>query len=295
MISVQDAFLKFKSRLELTQKEQDDARRRQNRIREILRKQFDVERDILTGSYSRHTKTKPLKDVDIFCTLGSGEADRRRRHPSQLLEAFRKVLVSEYGDASVRIQRRSVEVEFGVKVVEDDSGEQVMSFDVVPAFGLKNYYEIPDSKKGDWIKTDPEVHKELVTEANKNFSTQFVPMVIMIKKWNEANGKPVTPSFLLEVMALQILAPPFVGGYPYEFKSYLATAAARIAEEWQDPAGLGPPVSDQMDSSKVARAKQVFQKAEETVSRALRFEREDRGGDALREWRSVFGPLFPLS
>jgi predicted nucleotidyltransferase len=95
MISVQDPFLKFKSRLELTQKEQDDASRRQQRIREVLRGQFKIERDILTGSYSRHTKTKPLKDVDIFCVLGKTEAHRRTGKPAALLEAFKAVLAKE--------------------------------------------------------------------------------------------------------------------------------------------------------------------------------------------------------
>jgi len=295
VISVQEAFIKFKGRLELTQKEREDASRRQTKIREVIRRAFEIERDILTGSYSRHTKTKPLKDVDIFCIFGPGEANRRRQSPSDLLDAFRKALVPEYGDGRVSVHRRSVEVELGVQVIEDDSREQVMSFDVVPAFSIEKCYEIPDRQKGTWIKTDPEAHREMVTTANNGFSGQLVPMVKMIKKWNDVNGNPVCPPFLLEVMALQILAPPFSGGYRYEFKSFLATAASRIGEVWKDPAGFGPPVSDQMDSSKIAGARRAFEKAGISVSNALRFERENRGGDALREWRSIFGPLFPLS
>jgi len=126
-------------------------------------------------------------------------------------------------------------------------------------------------------------------------SLQWVPMVKMIKKWNEYNGKPVTPSFLLEVMALQVFTPPFSGGYEYELKSYFATAASRIGEIWSDPAGMGPPVSDQMDASKIEKARKAFSSAELLVSRAQRLGREGRNGDALREWRTLFGPLFPLS
>jgi hypothetical protein len=295
MISISDAFLKFKSRLEITEREQADASRRQKRIRELLHQEFDIERDVLTGSYARHTKTKPLKDVDIFCILGEKEQKYRKEHPSKLLKDFQKVLSEEYGSNGVTQQRRCVQVDFGLKAIDDDSGEQVMSFDVVPAFAVNNHHEIPDITLSSWVKTDPEVHKELATKLNESFSGQWKPIVKMIKKWNETHNKPVKPSFLLEVMALQVFVPPFSGGYPYEVKSFFATAVERIGDTWEDPAQLGPPVSDQMDSSKVAKAREVFRRAEETVSRALRLAREDRNGDALQEWRKLFGPLFPLS
>ena len=81
MISVDDAFKKFRSRLELTDREQDDASRRHNEIREYLKSKFDIKRNFLTGSYKRWTKTKPLKDVDIFCVLGEKEKDRRNNRP----------------------------------------------------------------------------------------------------------------------------------------------------------------------------------------------------------------------
>ena len=67
MLGTAEAFAKFRSRLELNDREQEDASRRQNEIRLKMDEQFDVEHDFLTGSYARHTKTKPLKDVDIFC------------------------------------------------------------------------------------------------------------------------------------------------------------------------------------------------------------------------------------
>jgi hypothetical protein len=295
MISIPEAFLKFKSRLELTQGEREDASRRQNRIRELLRTQFEIDRDILTGSYSRHTKTKPLKDVDILCILASSESHRKNQSPAALLDAFKAVLAKGYGATNVNTQRRSVEVNFDVTAIDDDSGEQVMAFDVVPAFAVNGCYQIPDVKEGTWIKTNPEVHRRLATEANDALSLQWVPMVKMIKKWNQTNGKPVSPSFLLEVMALEIFTPEFSGGYPYELKSFFATAAEQIGRVWPDPAGLGPPVSDQMDSARIQKAQKAFLLAEQTISTAQRFERDGRAGDALREWRRLFGPLFPLS
>lgn len=294
MISLDDAFKKFKSRLELTDKEQKDASRRQQAIRELLRDHFDIERDILTGSYARWTKTKPLKDVDIFFILGEDESRYRREGPSSVLEAFRSPLADKYGSERVGCQRRSVQVDFGLTAVDDDSGEQVMSCDVVPAFAVNNHYEIPDTVTGGWISTDPEVHKDKGVEANKAFSQEWKPLVKMIKKWNQTAGKPIKPSFLIEVMALELLVPPF-SSYTHELKTFFATAIDRIGEKWDDPAGLGPPVSDQMDAVKVAEAQSALRAAEQSVTWALRLAREGKNGDALRVWRDLFGPLFPLS
>ena len=295
MITTSDAFAKFKGRLELTDREQDDASRRQTDIREYLREEFEIDHDFLTGSYARWTKTKPLKDVDIFFVLGEKEAKYRDKEPSALLDKFRSVLGKRYGKSSVSPGRRSVQVDFGVESVDDATDDQVMSVDVVPAFAVNSHYEIPDSVSGKWIATDPEIHAELATKANKAFSEEWKPLVKMIKKWNQTNDKPVRPSFLLEVMALDILIAPFSGGYPYELKSFFSTAADKIGETWPDPAELGPPVSDQMDSAMVRKAVAAFRKAEETVSRAIQMEKAGRQGDALRTWRDLFGPLFPLS
>lgn len=295
MITVLDAFNKFKSRLELTDREQSDASRRQTEIRELIRGSFQLDRDILTGSYSRWTKTKPLKDVDIFCILGDKERHYRDEAPSVILEEFRKLLATKYGASCVETHRRSVQVDFGVVVVDDDASDQVMSFDVVPAFAKGDDYEIPDTHVSGWIETNPETHKTLGTEANKAFSGEWKPLVKMVKKWNRTNGKPIKPGFLIEVMALELFVPPFLGGYPYELKSFFSTAAERIGETWGDPAKLGPPVSDQMDASRVEEAKRTLRKAEEDVSRAIRLAKEGRNGDSLREWRNLFGPLFPLS
>jgi hypothetical protein len=73
----------------------------------------------------------------------------------------------------------------------------------------KDEYEIPDKDSGKWIKTNPEKHKEQSTARNKELIERFVPLVKMAKGWNRANGKPVKPSFLIEVMAQGLVDPPF--------------------------------------------------------------------------------------
>jgi tRNA nucleotidyltransferase (CCA-adding enzyme) len=146
MLSTQDAFRKFRSKLELNTKEQEDASRRQKEVRGVMDDAFEIDHDFLTGSYARWTKTKPLKDVDIFCVLAKKHRDYRDKLPSVLLADVEKALVKKYGKANVSQQRRSCTVQFGVKPVEDLTDYKVMGFDVVPAFAKNNHYEIPDTE-----------------------------------------------------------------------------------------------------------------------------------------------------
>jgi hypothetical protein len=297
MISIHDAFKKFRSRLELGTEEQKDASRRHYEIRDYLKTKFDIERDILTGSYKRETKTKPLKDVDIFCILGEKERHRRGKPPADLLKAFEDALVEEYGRGNVKPQKRSVSVDFGIKTDEnEDAGGKVMSFDVVPAFAKDGHYEIPDlgNTKG-WTETDPEVHYHLAVQAHERYKRGWKGIVRMTKKWNATAGKPVKPSFLIEVMALELLVPPFDGDYPYELKGLFAAMAGRINDEWPDPAGLGLPVSNSMDRAARDAAQVALLKAEAAAATAINLERSGKNGDALKAWRALFGNMFPLS
>jgi len=296
MLSVQDAFKKFKSNLELTEKEQQDASRRQKEIRSVIDSAFAIDRDFLTGSYARWTKTKPLKDVDIFCVLADKERHYRSEPPSVLLDDFKRVLAEEYGKLNVSSRRRSITVSFEVAVAEDKTDDRVMSFDVVPAFTKKKHYEIPDTAvSSGWTETNPDIHAEKAKAAQDAFSGEWKGLVRMMKKWNEQVGKVIKPSFLIEVMALEVLHPPYCEQYRREMKAFFATLAARIDETWPDPAGLGPPVSDMMDTQKCEAAKAALIDGERQAANAIWLEQEGKGGDALKTWRALFGPLFPLS
>ena len=294
MITVTEAFRKFRSRLELTEREQADASRRQQDIRELLAENFAREDDFLSGSYARYTKTKPLKDVDIMYVLHDDEREKYRtgQPPTKILMEVERILTDEYGEKNVRPQRRSVSVKF--PATGDD--ERVVSFDVVPAFAKGDHYEIPDKSttKG-WTETNPLIHADKATAANAAFGGEWKGMVRMAKRWNQEKGKPINPSFLLEVMALEILRPPFKGNYPYEFMTFFATAKDRIMEDWADPAGLGPPVSDSMSPVDRRKAAEMLDAASNAVRTAIQLGKNGQEGAALMAYRGLFGDLFPLS
>lgn len=299
MLTVEEAFRKFKSRLELNDREQKNASDRQNEVRDYLVTKFAIARSFLTGSYKRHTKTKPLRDIDIFFVLAESERDYRSKAPSVVIGAFYDALVEKYGAKAVRKQGRSVNVDFGVVIdAEDNTDYRVVSVDVVPAFDHGDDYEIPCTDAGEWIETNPEIHARKATEAHQAFSSEWKGLVRMVKYWNNHTRhgeKPVKPSFLIEVMALQCLYGGWQGRFDYEIQGFLSTLADRILDEWPDPAGLGPPISDGMDAARKQRAQTLLRAASREASLAIDLVRQGRNGDALKAWRALFGPKFPLS
>lgn len=294
MITVSEAFEKFRQRLELSATEQQDAIRRHHSVRDCIRADFDIKHDFLTGSYARHTKTKPLKDVDIFFCLGDGDGHWRDKPPIDVLEAFQKCLANRYGADNVELGRRCVTAEFEKRNPTAGEEGRILSNDAVPAYDVEDYYEIPDRDLNRWIKTDPNIHKEAATAKNKELDGKWIPFVKMLKRWNRSADSPIKPSFLIEVMALEMTDPPFTS-YSAEIRRFFASALDGVMQDWPDPSGLGSPVSDQMTPQKRATAVAMLRSAEMSAARAVRLEQQGKNGEALALWREVIGKYFPLS
>jgi predicted nucleotidyltransferase len=298
MLTLDEAFRKFKSRLELNEKETTNASNRQQEVRDYLDTKFKIDRSFLTGSYARWTKTKPLKDVDIFFVMKASENHYASKAPSVILTDFHDALVQKYGDRA-RKQNRSINVDFGVRAdSEDNTDYRVISVDVVPAFDKGSDFQIPDNELGKWISTNPKIHADKAVAAHQAYSNEWKGLVRMVKYWNnnpKHGDKPIKPSFLIEVMAMQCLHGGWGGAFDREMQGFFATLADRIFDEWPDPAGLGPAISNGMDHARKQRAQTLLKAAEREATLAINLARQGRNGEALRAWRGLFGPKFPLS
>jgi hypothetical protein len=230
--------------------------------------------------------------VDVFFVMGEKEKWCRDKPPIDTLKAFETHLKKTY--ATVDIGRRSVAIEFEKNWYPEDHHGKVLSIDAVPGFECGDDFEIPDKVTGTWIKTNPTKHREQATAKNKDLGGLWIPLVKMLKGWNRANGKPIKPSFLVEAMAEGLVDAPF-SSYPQEVRNFFAAAEGDISRAWPDPAGLGPPVSDQMTSDLIAKAKTALREAQGKVALAARAEAMGRKGEALQIWREVLGDYFPLS
>lgn len=283
---VDDAFSKLKTGLEITPTESAQAIKRHTEIRDHVAAHIELCDDFLTGSYRRATKTKRLKDVDIFCVIKSSGSDGGLRDltPDQVLAHLASVLKKKY--PSPGIGRRCCTIEFGKE-------DAVVSFDVVPAFDREGGgYEIPDRIEGKWIASNPRLHHEKTKAKNKDCDKEWVPFVKMIKGWNREWHKPVRPSFLLEVMALKLVRPPFES-YPDEIAWYLASAAEQVEDVWDDPAGLGPDVNSSMTAMEKRAAAAKLLEAQAVAERAIELQDDGKERAAVEEWRKLFGNRMP--
>lgn len=279
---IDDAFANLKHNLEITQTEQNLAKTRHESIRDFVKSHWDLTDDFLTGSYRRDTKTKKLKDIDIFVVLDAdgSQAGFRQEAPVQVINALETMLRQKWSAAAR--DGMAVVIPYGV---DDD----VMSIDVVPAFKRQGGgYYIPNPSAGDWLATNPKRHHELSIAKNADCDGKFVPFVKMVKGVNRELGEPVSPSFLLEVMAQSLVKPP-IDRYQDETVLFLATAAERIGDEWPDPAGLGGDVNSVMNATQKRAAAVVLSNARAIAERAV--DLEDAGQDraAYDEWKKLFG------
>jgi hypothetical protein len=132
----------------------------------------------------------------------------------------------------------------------------------------------------------------LSTAKNETCDQKYVPFVKMVKGINRELGDPVRPSFLLEVMALQLVTPPF-GRYQDEVRWFLASAAEQVEVSWPDPAGLGPDVNSDMTAYGRREAARVLSEGLAVAEEAIRLEDAGRERDAVERWRELFGSRMP--
>lgn len=286
MTYVDDAFEKCKSTLEITPTQQNFASAKHNAIRGIVRERWALDDDFLTGSYRRDTKTKRLKDIDIFVVIDpkGSQAALRQQPPSIVLGELVKVLKKKYAD--VVADGFACTVSFGKE-------DEVASFDVVPAFKRTGGgWEIPDADRSAWTSTNPKRHHEQSTAMNEKCDQKFVPFVKMVKGINREAGEPISPSFLLEVMSHGLVRPPFQR-YQDEITWFLASAAERVVEDWPDPAGIGPDVNDTMSRSEREAAARVLGEWQRVAEEATRLEGAGKERAAVEEWKSLFGWRMP--
>ncbi|MEV4678655.1 CBASS oligonucleotide cyclase [Actinomadura sp. NPDC049382] len=268
--------------LEITQTEQDLAKARHAAIRDFVKKHWHLTDDFLTGSYRRDTKTKKLKDIDIFVVidLDGPQGPFREQAPIQVIDALETLLRRKWPDA--RRDGMAVVIPYG----PDD---EVMSIDVVPAFARQGGgYFIPNPSAGSWLATNPKQHHELSIVKNEECGGKYVPFVKMIKGINRELGEPVAPSFLLEVMALEMSKPPF-GRYQDEIVMFLATAAERIFDVWPDPAGLGGDVNAVMNATQKRLAADALTQAQAIAERAVDLADDEQERAAYEQWKKLFG------
>lgn len=281
---IDEAFENLKSNLEITRTEAILASTRHNLIREHVERSWHLDDHFITGSYDRHTKTKKLKDVDIFVVLNpsGSQGVLLKGTGAAAVSALRDVLATRWDD--IDTDEHVVTINY--------PGDDVASYEVAPTFPRPGGgYYMPNGNG--WMATDPSEHARLVTDKNTACDGKFVPFVKMVKAINREANDAITPSFLIEVMALDLVLEPF-GRYRDEIRFFLASAAQRITDDWPDPAGLGPVVNGGLSLTRRQQLAAVIKGWLSISEEALLLENEGKERAAVDKWRKLFGWRMPL-
>ena len=283
MSYVDDAFDKLKSNLEITQTESRLAQTRHQLVRDHVEGSWELVDHFLAGSYRRHTKTKKLKDVDIFVVVDPDgpQGSLAKGSGRSAVLALRDVLASRWSDLDV--DDNVVTINYG--------DEDVASYEVAPVFPREGGgYTMPNG--AGWMDTDPQAQAVLITAKNKECDGKFVPFVKMVKGINREEGDPIDPAFLLEVMGLELVLEPF-GRYRDEIRFFLASVADRIVDDWEDPVGLGPDVNEGIEMVRRQELSEVVRGWLAVAEEALLLETEGKERAAVETWRELFGWRMP--
>lgn len=283
MSYVDDAFEKLKSNLEITKTESRQAQTRHQLVRDHIEASWQLVDHFLTGSYARHTKTKRLKDVDIFVVVDreGPQAGLAEGTGTAAVLALRDLLAKRWSDLSA--DDNVVTINYG--------DEDVASYEVAPVFPRRGGgYSMPNGTG--WMDTDPREQAALVTAKNKECDQKFVPFVKMVKGINREAGDPIEPAFLLEVMALELVAEPF-GQYRHELRFFMASIADRITDDWPDPVGLGPSVNAGVGHGRRRELADIAGRWLAVSEKALQLEYEGKVRAAVETWRELFGWRMP--
>jgi Second Messenger Oligonucleotide or Dinucleotide Synthetase domain len=294
-MNLRQAVHDFISNLELTDNQREAASNQHTYLREQLMAELTLDpkfNTFLTGSYSRSTAIRPLKDIDVFCVLKrSDNVNPTKWTPANALAYIKSALENIYSGKVAETQRRSVNIEF--------SGTGI-AYDVVPAFVDEDaklleeeVFFIPDVDLSRWIRSNPRVHMKKSVEANDKAGTQLKPLTKAIKHWNRRQSKTEQlRSFHIEVMAWDVLTTK-PDNRLQGLKTLFSGLASRVLYTTPDPAGLGPAIDEGMTWAEREAAKKRFDQAAVTMAEAIQLAADGKTEAAHHKLYTLFGDPYP--
>ncbi|GMU74251.1 MAG: hypothetical protein AMXMBFR44_4480 [Candidatus Campbellbacteria bacterium] len=243
----------------------------------------------LIGSYDRDTSTRYLSegDVDVMVVLhyGDNEDWDNKDGVSKSLNRFKSILQEAYPKTTCKIDRNCVTM----KLSE-------FRLDVIPTFRWNTgEYTIPDTHRGQWLKTNPVRFAEEVTRINKRMDGTFIPLIKMVKAWNREYTNKLR-GFHIECMMM--------AHYKNYDKSYTYDSTLNVffsnLPNYLNTASYDPITGDRvdlyLDNSSLGNDRQTFVKRAQNTAKKSKEAYED--GEkypivAVDEWKDILGEFFP--
>jgi hypothetical protein len=204
-MTVSDRFSEFLSNIRLTDTQSEDGEKKLAGVRSCLNAKFynlssPTANSFLIGSWARHTRVRPPRDIDVMFILPRSLYDRYERTPnnkqSQILQAVRRSLGQCFATTNMSADGQVVIVPFTTQSIE-----------VVPCFAISNgKFRVCDTNSGGSYKdVDPHSQQESLTTSDQSNRGKTRHLVRMLKKWQDNCSVPIK-SFWLELLSEDFLA-----------------------------------------------------------------------------------------
>ena len=280
------------------------------------------EKDIYFGSFARHTKKRPLNDIDIMIAI-SAEGSTYYEYAHGVIamyvphSAYKLKMLCDEG--TNKLNSRNVIDKFiallnqvpQYQLAEKHRDKQAATlklksytwnFDIVPCFFTapeyngRTYYLIPDGK-GNWQKTDPRIDRGRVTQVNQDNDKNILNLIRVIKYWNKRLTMPSMDSYLLENMVLDyyslnkyVKASSYI---PLEIPKLLQYIQIHIFHPVNDPKSIQGNMNNLDLEDKIKISSRAFQDYMKSLY-ALELDEKGYPTSAMNTWREIFGNNFPV-
>ncbi|MFE6509224.1 hypothetical protein ACFVDI_02475 [Nocardioides sp. NPDC057767] len=274
--TVEELLQQARRRIQVSDAELDEARRRRDLIGAALLKEFRDSRVYVNGSVAHGDALNPLTDIDLGVVVAEAKYTHGpgKKGCSDLQEraanAIRAALREEFPGLRVewRGRRRSILVRFSKAVTygqDDFTADVIIAVDNPEDEGLF----IPNYQT--WSRSHPEEHTRLVRAANKATDYTYARVVRLTKHYNRRNQKPLC-SWNIKALALDALTSrtPLAQGILTWFDHAITSLSKGLTE---DPAHVAEkPISI---NEKMTRTEVVdrLKKSRERLFNALALEK----------------------
>lgn len=266
------------------------------------------------GSFHRHTKLRPLDDIDLMICIagsddrqytnvgngiyymGANQTDKNNGlntqgtdnlNSTKVINMFISKLsyLSDYSKAEIHKNHEAATL----KLKSYD-----WNFDIVPCFYCTgDFYLIPDGN-GNWKKTDPRIDNDRTTTINQEHNGNLLSLIRLVKYWNNRRITYTIDSYMLECMILdryEGMMTPENWWIDLQFRDTLKYLSSAIYCNVNDPKGIQGNLNDFSYSEKVSISealKNAYDKAVEASSLE-----NDNQKAAIKKWGEVLGTCFP--
>jgi hypothetical protein len=283
--------------------------------------------DFLGGSFARHTKVRPLDDIDIYLPLDGANlfyymhgavlpytvlSDGLGWNPlltprwanglwvssSKLLDGSATVLRRRFPQTKIRPSGQSIAVQMtqGSTTASDGLG-----YDIVPCFSLKaqqqndrDFYLIPDGIGG-WIHTNPKTDAAIADVLQQNHDKISRKVVKLVKYWNteQLNGK--LRSYFVELAVAKAFWDKAVKSERVSKLSYGVALGFWAVQQAVTKGELTPWLSTAphvQPGTLLAGDPILLNAATDSACAAWEDEKAGRMASAVTKWKRVFGNKF---